>query len=117
MATNKRHSGKVDMNNLDEWLRSTGFLFPTNELELDRFNKLYEDYDFKLKYASIDVNSIIEGKVCSFGTSEYKIDNNEGLTDDIRSLKMAARKGQELPEHILDKMIQKHRKNNQDEEQ
>ncbi len=38
----------IEIAQLDSWLGSTGFLFPSNELELDRFNKLYEDYDYKL---------------------------------------------------------------------
>ena len=33
---------------LDSWLGSTGFLYPASEIEQDRFNKLYEDYDYKL---------------------------------------------------------------------
>jgi len=68
MATNKKYQGKVDLDNLREWLCSTGFLFPQNELQLARFNELYADYDFKLKDARIDVKSIIDGNVC-FNTS------------------------------------------------
>jgi len=36
---------------------------------------------------------------------------------DIEELKMVARKGQEVPKHIIDKMKQKHRKSNDGEEQ
>lgn len=63
MGTNNKH--KINNQNLEEWFRSTGFLFPTNELELARFDKLYADYDFKLKDISIDAKSIVEGKICS----------------------------------------------------
>ncbi len=117
MATDKKHSGKVDMNNLNEWLRSTGFLFPINELELARFNELYADYDFKLKDASIDVKSIIEGNICSCNTRVLRIVKTDEMNGEIEGLKMVARKGQEVPKHILDKMTQKHRKNNDGEEQ
>ena len=116
MATNKNNSGKVDMNNLNEWLRSTGFLFPTNELELARFNELYADYDFKLKNASIDVKSIIEGNVC-LNTRTLRIVKSEEINNEIEDLKMVARKGQGVPQHIIDKMKQKHRKDNGGEEQ
>lgn len=116
MATDRRNMGKVDMNSLNEWLRSTGFLFPTNESELARFNELYADYDFKLKNASIDVKSIIEGNLCH-NARVFKIFENEGICSEIEDLKMVARKGQGVPKHIIDKMMQKHRKNNDGEKQ
>ena len=116
MRANKRNN--INSQNLDEWLRSTGFLFPTNELELARFNKLYADYDFKLKDASIDVASIIEGHVCSCDTKGFGfIKYDESNMEEIEELKMAARKGHKVPEHIIDKMMQKHRKNGVDEKQ
>jgi len=116
MGTNK--SKKINHQNLEEWLRSTGFLFPTNELELARFNKLYADYDFQLKGASIDVKTIIEGSTCSNARIiDIGIENNEGISNEIQELKMVARKGQIVPEHIIEKMKQKHRKNDKDEEQ
>lgn len=112
MEANKKYNIKIDSNNLNEWLRSTGFLFPQNEIELTRFNELYSDFDSKLNDATIDVKSIIEGTVCSATRVIWLVKNN-----DIEELKMVARKGQEVPEHIIDKMKQKHRKNNNDEEQ
>lgn len=114
MGTTKN---KISNQNLEEWFRSTGFLFPTNELELERFNKLYADYDFKLKDASIDVKSIIEGRVCSCNTKIFSIGIVDELNSEIEELKMVARKGQEVPKHILDKMTKKHRKNNDSEEE
>ena len=49
MAIDKKHIGKIFEENLDDWLHSTGYLYPMNEQQLDRFSKLYNDYDFKLK--------------------------------------------------------------------
>lgn len=114
MKTNNKN--KINNQNLEEWFRSTGFLFPTNELELARFNKLYADYDFKLKDVSIDARLIIEGNVCSYVTKVLKIEEKDELNSEIEDLKMVARKGQEVPKHILDKMTKKHRKNNDGEE-
>ena len=114
MGTNNKN--KINNQNLEEWFRSTGFLFPTNELELARFNKLYADYDFKLKNASIDAKSIIEGNICSCETKLFCISKVDEVKDGIEELKMVARKGQEIPQHILDKMTKKHRKNNDEEE-
>lgn len=111
--TNKN---KINSQNLEEWFRSTGFLFPTNELELARFDKLYADYDFKLKDVSIDAQSIIEGNACSYSTKSPRIVKLDELNNEIEGLKMVARKGQEVPKHILDKMTQKHRKNKDGEE-
>jgi Ca2+-binding EF-hand superfamily protein len=117
MATDKKHSGKVDINNLDEWLRSTGFLFPINELQLTRFNELYVDYDFKLKDASIDVKSIVGGNLCSNDIRVLRVGKNDEINNEIEELRMVARKGQEVPKHIIDKMKKKHRKNNDGEKQ
>jgi hypothetical protein len=116
MASNNRYNRKIDSNNLNEWLRSTGFLFPQNEIELARFNELYSDFDFKLNDATIDVKSIIEGTVCSI-TRVVRLVKNDEINKDIEELKMVARKGQEVPKHIIEKMKQKHRKNNDGEEQ
>jgi len=115
MGTNNKN--KINNLNLEEWFRSTGFLFPTNELELARFDKLYADYDFKLKDVSIDAKSIIEGNICSCETKLFHIGKVEELNSEIEELKMVARKGQEVPKHILDKMIKKHRNNNNGEEE
>lgn len=115
MAANKKYNRKIDSNNLNEWLRSTGFLFPKNEIELARFNELYADFDFKLNDAVIDVKSIIEGTVCSVARV-VRLIKNDDLNNDIEELKMVARKGEEVPKHIIDKMKQKHRKKNNDEE-
>lgn len=112
-ANNKN---KINNQNLEEWFRSTGFLFPTNELELARFDKLYADYDFKLKDVSIDAKLIIEGNFCSCETKVFRIGRVEELNNQIEELKMVARKGQEIPKHILDKMTKKHRKKNDGEE-
>ena len=49
----------IEVDHLDSWMSSTGFLFPSNELELDRFNKLFDDYYYKLDKTSIDPIAII----------------------------------------------------------
>lgn len=117
MSQNKKYSGKIDVNNIDEWLSSTGFLFPQNELQLVRFNELYADYDFKLKDASIDVKAIITGNLCALKTTLRIIENNE-INKEIEELRMVARKGQVLPDNIIEKMRQKHqKKDNNGEEQ
>ena len=108
MATNKNNIEKVNIHNLDEWLSSTGFLCPTNELELARFNKLYADYDFKLKNSSIDIQSILKNDVCSNIKSLIFI-KDENIENEIQELGMAARKGsRDISQHIIDKMRKHH---------
>ena len=115
MATNKKNNGIVNMDNPDEWLSSTGFLCPENEIQLDRFDKIFEDYDFKLKNASIDIKSIFENNLCDT-IKIIKIDNSK-IENEIEQLKMVARKGQNnLPQHIIDKMKGKHGKDKNDKE-
>ena len=113
MASNKKNTEIINMGNLDEWLSSTGFTFPENEIQLNRFNKLFEDYDFKLKNASIDIKSIIENNLCST-IKTIKIETTN-IDKDIEPLKMVARKGQNnLQEHVIEKMKGKHGKGKND---
>lgn len=101
----------VKAENLDQWLGSTGFIFPRNEQELDAFNKLYEGYEFKLKNVTINPEHIING---SF-TLENKIVNMNKHIDitGISELKLAARKGENnIPDHILKRVKGKHNNSN-----
>lgn len=104
----------IGNDNLDELLGSTGYLLPSNELELLRFNKLYEDYEFKLAAVKIDAQSIIEGRtVCKY-RSPRVIEMNQ---QEINELRMVARNGDtQVPDDIVAKMKAKHRKRNDGKE-
>nr|WP_294860516.1 hypothetical protein [uncultured Fluviicola sp.] len=98
----------ITMDNLEEWLGSTGYLFPTNDLEIARFDKLYDDYAFKLSETRIDISSIMSDTYsCKSSVPQIiQIDNNA-----INELKMVARNGDiQVPEDIVSKMKAKHRK-------
>lgn len=97
----------IEVAQLDSWLSSTGFLFSGNEIELDRFNKIYEDYDYKLDGISIDPLAIINN---TFHRVPKVIEMfSTDVENEINSLKMVARKGSEdLPQHIIEKMRRKH---------
>lgn len=104
----------IEIGQLDSWLSSTGFLFPDNELELDRFNKLFDDYDYKLDNVSIDPIAIInntfhrEPKVITMFDDE--------VDQEIEGLRMVARKGaKKLPQHIIEKMRRKHNRDSGDQ--
>lgn len=105
----------IEAKHLDSWLGSTGFLFPSNDLELDRFNKLYEDYDYKLDDKSIDPFAIINNTFHRETKVIAMFEND--IDEEIESLRMVARKGnKDLPQHIIDKMRKKHNPDSSDSE-
>ncbi|WP_412464687.1 hypothetical protein [Flavobacterium mekongense] len=102
------------LEDLDDWLSSTGFLFPMNNIQMERFDKLYENFDFKLKNARIDVEAILNGNLKKKTIIKFE-DINTNL--DMSEYKMVARKGiEDLPKDIVDKMYNKHRKKSNDKE-
>jgi hypothetical protein len=112
MADNKKQI--FDLETLDYYLGSTGFICPINEQQLDLFEKLYEDFDFKLKDATIDVASIIKNQLTKKSVIQLSNDNNP---NEINELKMAARKSSKgLSQDVIDKMYGKHRKKSDDQE-
>lgn len=105
----------IDLDHLNSWLGSTGFLFPSNELELERFNKLYDDYIYKLDERPLDAIAIINN---TFHREPKLIKMLEDdIEEDIENLRMVARKGNKnLPQHIIDKMRKKHNQGSSDSE-
>jgi hypothetical protein len=106
MAHDKKH---ITPENIDEWLSSTGFLFPRNELELARFEKLHAESLEEITGKEIDPDKIINEKKDSTKIIEIKPSLSAGEFTEYR---MAARNGSNVPKHILDKM-----KKNQDKNQ
>lgn len=100
MESNK--SKYLNEDNVGHWLSALGFSFPRNEAEEKVFDKLYADYDFKLKNIKIDVKKLFS-----------ELEENEKTDDIIESeWKMAARNYGELPKHIIQRM----KKNQNDKE-
>ncbi|MEQ1798319.1 MAG: hypothetical protein ABL872_10215 [Lacibacter sp.] len=97
MAKNKN----ITPANVTEWLASTGFLFPTNELELSRFNKLYGELDEQLTGKEIDPERILKGLSAS---KVVKMNITPAIEEEFSAYRMVARNGTNLPKHILDKM-------------
>lgn len=102
MAQNKKD---ITPDNFNEWLRSTGFLLPANELELKRFEKLHSNFEHELDGSVIDPTSIING----FKPKVLSIQKDSHAMEEFSNFKMVARNGMNLPSHILAKM-----KKNQD---
>jgi hypothetical protein len=97
MASEKKH---ITTDNLTEWLASTGFLFPRNELELARFERLYSESKDTEGGKELDVQRIITGTFKQ--PKVVKMIPDEINKEDI--LKMVARKGSSIPNHIIEKM-------------
>lgn len=97
MAKNKN----ITPANVTEWLASTGFLFPTNEFELSRFNKLYGELDEQLTGKEIDPERILIGLSAS---KVVKMNITPAIEEEFSAYRMVARNGSNLPKHILDKM-------------
>ncbi len=104
----KKKSNNINADRFDELLAIAGFIYPRNDNELEQFELLYNDYDFKLKNERINSKEIInqsfekKGKVVRFRNDEEQ--------QDIDELRIAARKGKEqIPQSILDKMKSKHK--------
>jgi hypothetical protein len=104
MAQNKKH---ITPDNLTEWLASTGFLFPRNEVELERFEKLYGETDFKLTGKEIDPDKILNNELPERKTIQIPDSINQ---TEITEYRMAARNGKEMPKHIMDKIIKNQNK-------
>lgn len=96
MARNKLH---ITSENSAEWLASCGFIFPTNEIELARFNKLYGDLDPSITGKEVDPFKIIKGAVI-----EKQNYFHAALHIPMSQYQMVARNMNDLPSHILDKI-------------
>ncbi len=102
----------ITQDNLTEWLCSTGFLFPRNEIELSRFERLYPEVERKTKDDSVDPFAILDG---SRKRKSIKLDIEDDEIKNLHELRMAARKYQNLPEHIIEKIKKNQKKSSDDD--
>ena len=93
--------------NITEWLHSTGYLFPRNEIELSRFERLYPEIERETEDSAIDPFVILEG---GRHRKLFKLDIEDEQVEDYPQIKMAARKYQNLPKHIIEKIKQNQKK-------
>lgn len=107
MATKNKNTD-INADRFDELLAIAGYIYPRNDQELEQFEALYEDYDFKLKGVRINPEEIISGSFEKKG-KVLKIQSEEEQHD-ISEIRIAARKGsEEISQSILDKMKSKHK--------
>lgn len=106
MGNNKNNIVTIDT--LNFYLGVCGFSYPTTEAQLELFDKLYMDFDYKLKDRRIDCEAIIQNTLVS--RKVISLNKEEDIAS-LLELKMVARKGiQNLPQDVIDKMYGKHRK-------
>lgn len=103
MAQNKN---SITSENITEWLCSIGFLFPRNELELSRFEKIYSEEEDSVTGNEVDPDRIIRGETKG-QVIDFKTKSEEA---DFSNYKMVARNNAGLPKHILDKMMKNQEK-------
>lgn len=108
MAQNKKN---ITPENITEWLSSTGFLLPRNEVELERFEKLYGDVDFGLTGKEIDPSKIINGTFREAKVQQVLSNINQ---EEFNSYRIAARNGNNLPKNIMDKIKKNQTKSKDD---
>ncbi|MPR37430.1 hypothetical protein [Salmonirosea aquatica] len=93
-----------DSESLTEWMASTGFLFPRSVDELDRFNRLHgKAISGDDRRSTVSLERICSGKARPFPVERRAMEDEEKRA--IEQYRMAARKGGDLPEHILNKML------------
>ncbi|MBS1597324.1 MAG: hypothetical protein JST75_03805 [Bacteroidetes bacterium] len=98
MARNSLH---ITPDTMTEWMASTGFLFPRNELELARFEKLYAEVEEDLSNSLVDPEIILGRKT---RTNIISIDGKIEAQNQPK-YKMVARKGDSnIPQHIMDRI-------------
>ena len=107
----KNKNNNINADRFDELLSIAGYIYPRNDNELEQFELLYKDYDFKLKDVRVNPEEIINQSYKKQGKA-LKL-RNEEEQQDINELRIAARKGNEqIPKSILDKMKRKHNNGN-----
>jgi hypothetical protein len=97
----------ITPDNITEWMCSTGYLFPRNEVELARFERLYPEIERENKDTSVDPFAILKG---TRQRNSIKLNTKDDQVEDYPQIRMAARKYQDLPEHIIDKIKQNQKK-------
>ena len=108
----KKKSNNINADRFDELLAIAGYIYPRNDKELEQFELLYENYDFKLKGVRINPEEITNNSFEKKGKI-LRLRNDEEQQD-FKELRIAARKGNEqIPQSILDKMKRKHKDENQ----
>ncbi len=99
MAKGKKHI--INIQDFSEWTHSLGFLFPSNEKELSRFDKYYQDYDHELNGEELDPENLLLSINSLAFNKEIDLKSEDEFT---KNWKLVARNKGEINKDILDKM-------------
>lgn len=100
---------QIELGQLISWLGSLGFIPCQGELEHLRFEKLYDDFQYKLLDIDLDPYAIINNTFPRQETERLSFSPKD--KEEFHELRMVARKGQkDTPEDIINKMKSKHKK-------
>lgn len=94
-------------NNIRNLFQSKGLLFPETEKEVEEFELLNPIYN-EIPGDWNNPEEIIKRGIQKL--QHIKSLSNETLDNEIEELRMVARKGNVLPQHIIDKMKANHKK-------
>jgi len=92
---------------LIDLFQSKGLLFPTTSKEVEEFEK-YNFIDDEKPADWEAPEEILKRGIQKL--QQFKALNSESIGAEIEELRMVARKGNSLPQHIIDKMKAKHKK-------
>ena len=108
-----KNNSNITIDNVTEWMASTGFIFPRTVVELARFEKLYEGYEEDSTGFLIDPDVIL-GKKQRTATAIIPLTPKTEVEES--KFRMAARKGDgAVPKHIMDKIKKNQDKRKQDD--
>lgn len=88
----------INAEKMYEWLCSTGYLLPSTEFELARFELLYPREKIKVNALAIDPFTIMNGTRVK---KKFSWGQPAGDEQEQTELRMAARRHTEIPDHIL----------------
>lgn len=89
-------------------LQSKGLLFPQTEEEVEQF-ELFNPIGDEKPSDWENPEEVLKRGIQKL--QKLNIADNEELGSEIQELRMVARKGSNLPQHVIDKMKAKHKKN------
>ncbi len=94
-------------NNIRDLFQAKGLLFPETEKDVEEFELLNPIYD-EIPGDWNNPEEIIKRGIQKL--QHIKSLSNETLDNEIEELRMVARKGNALPQHIIEKMKANHKK-------
>lgn len=88
--------------------QSKGLLFPETEKEVEEFELLFNSVENENPADWDAPEQIIKRGLQKL--QQIKSASEDSLSEEIEGLRMVARKGNNLPQHVIDKMKAKHKK-------